>query len=146
MSMEKLSRFDRWLSKRENSLGVDSVSDEIVSMLTQFAAHSRIFVKNLKSPNKIQFLTIKNQHFQQETHLIGPKWAFHEKKSGNLQQKLVLLMLSHRWTNSNIKILAKIDRKEKKNSNIHQGHIRFWFRQKIQNISCLCPFREETHC
>jgi hypothetical protein len=62
--MEKLSRFDRWLSKRENSLGVDSVSDEIVSMLTQFAAHSKIFVNNLKSPNKIQ--CIKNQHFQQE--------------------------------------------------------------------------------
>jgi hypothetical protein len=65
--MEKLSRFDRWLSKRENLLGVDSVIDEIVSMLTQFAAHSKIFVKNLKSPNKMQILTIKkNQHFQQE--------------------------------------------------------------------------------
>jgi hypothetical protein len=48
--MEKLSRFDRWLSKREDSLSVDSVSDEIVSMLTQFAAHSKIFVKNLKKP------------------------------------------------------------------------------------------------
>ncbi len=52
-----------WLNIRENSFGVDSVCDEIVSAYARLA-NSITFVEDLKNLIKIQVSTMNNQNFE----------------------------------------------------------------------------------
>ncbi len=84
-----------WLNIRENSFGVDSVCDEIVSPYAR-PVNSITFVKDLKGLIKIQVSTRNNQNFENPPKKQSISTKMNIKKLDTSQQTLVPRMLSHR--------------------------------------------------
>jgi hypothetical protein len=98
-----------------------------------------------KNQIKMQFSSINNRNLEKSSRtliLLDHIKHFTTKNLNNSQQKLGSAYAQSVRKCSNIKLLGKIERKEKKNWKIDQGHRRFWFRQKqFIIISSLCTFK-----
>ncbi len=128
---EKLSKFNCCLSMRN-----DSVSDEIVSALTQCAkncstltqsVHAKFSKKNRKNQIKCDF-NYKEWEFSKTRNHNRTKMNVHKKLFCN--KKLVLCMLSHCKNVQTSKFWQKLKENNQNFLNIDRGQIMFLVRPK----------------